>query len=130
MGPLRREAQRLNHDYIGTEHLLLGLITGGSGAVRIFESIGLTPERVRAEVDRRVTPGRGTPAGQLPFTPAMKRVLEIALAEAAGQDVIREEHLLLGLIREGTGTAAQALAALGVTRDSVRWALGPPGPPE
>ncbi len=133
IGLARQEAQRLCHDYIGTEHVLLGLVAAGGGVANVLRRLGVDPERVRADVERRVTRGNTMVAtGQLPFTPAAKRALELTLEEAnaLGHDRVREEHLLLGLLREGKGTAAQALAALGVTHDAVRKALGPPGPPE
>lgn len=133
LGLARQEAQRFSHDYIGTEHVLLGLIAEGGGAADVLGKLGIDPKRARAETERRLTPGKTmVMTGQLPFTPAMKRVLELTLEEATalGHDSIRTEHLLLGLLREGRGTAAQALAALGVTLDAVRKALGPPAPPE
>jgi len=130
LGYARQAAQRLGHDYIGTEHVLLGLVA--SGDAEVVRRLGVDPERVRAEVARHVTRGNTTDAtGQLPFTPAMKRALELTLEEMQflGHSSIREEHLLLGLIREEKGAAAQVLAALGVTLDAVRNAFGPPGPP-
>jgi ATP-dependent Clp protease ATP-binding subunit ClpA len=133
LGLARQEAQRFNHDYIGTEHVLLGLIAEGGGAADVLGKLGIDSKRVRAETERRLTPGTTlVTTGQLPFTPALKHVLELTLEEATalGHDSIRTEHLLLGLLREGRGTAAQALAALGVTYDAVRKALGPPAPPE
>ncbi len=129
MGTARQEAQRLCHDYIGTEHVLLGLVAAGAETLR---RLGVDPERVRAEVERRVTRGNTmVMAGPLPFTPAVTRALQLTLeeAKALGHDAIRTPHLLLGLIREEKGTAAQVLAALGVTHDAVRKLLGPPGPP-
>jgi ATP-dependent Clp protease ATP-binding subunit ClpA len=133
LGLARQEAQRFNHDYIGTEHVLLGLIAEGGGAADVLGKLGIDPKRVRADTERRLTPGKTmVTKGQLPFTPALKHVLELTLEEATalGHDAIRLEHLLLGLIREGRGTAAQVLASLGATVDAVRKALGPPAPPE
>jgi ATP-dependent Clp protease ATP-binding subunit ClpA len=135
LGLARMESQRLNHDYIGTEHVLLGVVAASTAANALLRKLGVDPERVRAETGSRLTPGK-TPVttGQLPFTPAAKRALELTLEEAnaLGHDSIREEHLLLGLAREGTGTAAQVLADLGVTVDALRReiAKGPPAPPE
>ncbi len=123
------EANNLGHNYIGTEHVLLGLVASGDAGV--LRRLGVDPERVRAEVARHVTRGNAMVAtGQFPFTPAMKRALELTLEEmqVLGHDSIREEHVLLRLIREEKGAAAQVLATLDVTLDAVRKALGPPDP--
>jgi ATP-dependent Clp protease ATP-binding subunit ClpA len=132
MGLAREEALRLTHDYIGTEHMLLGLVSADSDAAEMLRRLGADPARVRAEIEKRITPGNTmVTTGALPFTPAMKRVLELTREEvnALGHDRVRDEHLLLGLLREEKGTAAQVLAALGVTADAVRKAIGPPAPP-
>jgi ATP-dependent Clp protease ATP-binding subunit ClpA len=135
MGLALLEARRFQHDCIDTEHVLLGLVANGAAASEVLRKLGVDPERVRAETERRVTPGK-TPVttGQLPFTPAVKRALELTLEEANALDHawIREEHLLLGLVREGNGTAAQVLADLGVTADALRQVLAkaPGAPPE
>ena len=133
LGLARQAAQRWSHDYIGTEHMLLGLLEADGGAVDLLRRLDVDPARVRDETARRMTRGNAmVTMGQLPFTPRAKKVLELAL-EAANElrdDAIRDEHLLLGIAGEGTGIAAQALAALGVTHETLRNALGPPGPPE
>ncbi len=119
-----QEAERLRNDYIGTEHLILGLLLEGSGiAARVLKNLGMDLFRVRAEVELLVEHGT-TPigGGQLPFTPRAKRVLELALEEAQtlGHNYIGTEHLLLGLVRESDGPAAHVLQNLGVTREAVR----------
>jgi ATP-dependent Clp protease ATP-binding subunit ClpA len=120
----RQEAQRLNHDYIGTEHILLGLVAGGdSVGTATLKALGVRPEQVRSAVQAAASPGR-KPAtlGQLPFTPGSKTVLEDALEEAQGlgHSYIGTEHLLLGLVRDGHGIAGDVLAGLGVSRDAAR----------
>jgi len=134
MGLARQEAQRLCHDFIGTEHILLGLVAANGGAVEILEQLGIHPNQVREETEKAVRPGNALDApGQIPFTPSAKRVLELTVSEAhgLGHDKIRELHLLLGLLLEKKGTAAQALAALGVTYEATRNAIaGPPAPPD
>jgi hypothetical protein len=119
----QEEARLLNHDHIGTEHILLGLVHEGDGvAARALTELGISLEAVRAEVEEII--GRGTePAGgQIPFTPRAKKVLELSLREAMalGHNYIGTEHILLGLIREGEGVAAQVLAKLGASQDRVR----------
>ncbi len=121
----RAEAVRLNHDYIGTEHVLLGLIQEGSGvAASVLRNLGVDLQRIRQEIERTVR--RGTaPAprtGQLPFTPRAKKVLEFAIEEAnsLGHNYIGTEHLLLGLLRETSGRAAKVMEALGVRLRDVR----------
>jgi ATP-dependent Clp protease ATP-binding subunit ClpC len=115
----QEEARSLNHNYIGTEHLLLGLITEGDGvAAQALASVGVKLEDVRRLVD----PGTQASGGHLPFTPRAKKVLEMALREALklGHNHIGAEHILLGLLREGEGTAARALVAAGAELDRVR----------
>ncbi|GAH83160.1 unnamed protein product, partial [marine sediment metagenome] len=113
----REEAKRLDHDYLGTEHILLGLIREGEGVgATALQNLGLDLARVRQEAEKAV--GRGGGAlflGQIPFTPRAKKVLELAVTEARnlGHNYIGTEHLLLGLIREGEGVAAQILTNLG-----------------
>jgi ATP-dependent Clp protease ATP-binding subunit ClpA len=116
------EARTLNHDYVGTEHLLLGLVhdTGGVAA-KALEGLGISLETVRQQVVEIIGRGRQAPPGHIPFTPRAKNAMELAQQEsdALGHDFIDTEHLLLGLIREG-GVAAQVLAQLGADLDSVR----------
>jgi hypothetical protein len=118
------EAARLNHEYIGTEHVLLGLVKEGEGvAANVLANLGVDPERVRREVERLAPAGPdAVPAGRLPRTPRTKKVIEYAAEEARAlrHDHVGTEHLLLGLVREGEGYAAQALAGLGLTPDRVR----------
>jgi ATP-dependent Clp protease ATP-binding subunit ClpC len=117
------EARFLNHSYIGTEHLLLGLIHEGEGvAAMALESLGISLEAVRAEVPKVVGRGKQPPTGHIPFTPRAKKVLELSLREAKqlGHDYIGTEHILLGLIREGEGVAAQVLFKVGASLDRVR----------
>ena len=117
------EARRLNHDYIGTEHLLLGLIHEGEGvAAKALDSLGIRLEAVRQQVEEIIGQGKGMPAGHIPFTPRAKKVLELSLREAMdlGHNYIGTEHMLLGLIREGEGVAARVLVTLGADLDRVR----------
>ena len=117
------EARRLNHDYIGTEHLLLGLVQEGEGvAAQALEALGIGLDAVRHQVEEIVGRGKDTPGGHIPFTPRAKKVLELSLREALqlGHDYIGTEHILLGLIREGEGVAAQVLVALGADLNLVR----------
>ncbi|HEY7515471.1 MAG TPA: Clp protease N-terminal domain-containing protein, partial [Vicinamibacteria bacterium] len=104
VGWSRQEAQRFQHDYIGTEHILLGLIREGGGvAADVLRNLSVDPLRVREEVEKRMKAGTASVTmGQLPFTPRAKRVLELSLEEARdlGHNYIGTEHLLLGLIRE------------------------------
>jgi ATP-dependent Clp protease ATP-binding subunit ClpC len=120
----REEAARLQHDYIGTEHLLLGVIREGEGiAATVLNNLGLDLDRIRQEVENMVSPSGGTMTiGEIPFTPRAKRVLELAVEEARtlGHNYVGTEHLLLGLIREGEGVAAKVLLELGVDRKRVR----------
>jgi hypothetical protein len=117
------EARRLNHDYIGTEHILLGLIHEGGGvAAEALESLGISLHVVRQEVEQIIGRGRQAPSGPIPFTPRAKKVLELSLREALqiGHNYIGTEHILLGLIREGDGVAAQVLVKLGADLNRVR----------
>ncbi|HEX5135754.1 MAG TPA: ATP-dependent Clp protease ATP-binding subunit [Planctomycetota bacterium] len=124
MGLARQEAQRFNHDYIGTEHILLGLIQEGSGvAADVLKNLDVDPKRIRQEIEKLVSHGTTmVTMGQLPFTPRAKKVLELALEEASnlGHNYIGTEHLLLGLIREQEGIAAQVLQNLNVRLEDVR----------
>jgi ATP-dependent Clp protease ATP-binding subunit ClpA len=119
----QEEATMLNHNYIGTEHLLLGLIHEGEGvAAKALESLGISLEAVRQQVEEIIGQGQQAPSGHIPFTPRAKKVLELSLREALqlGHDYIGTEHVLLGLIREGEGVAAQALVGLGTDLNRVR----------
>ncbi len=117
------EARRLDHNYIGTEHILLGLVQEGEGvAAQALEALGIGLDAVRHQVEEIVGRGKDTPGGHIPFTPRAKKVLELSLREALqlGHDYIGTEHILLGLIREGEGVAARVLAALGADLNLVR----------
>jgi len=119
----QEEARMLNHNYIGTEHILLGLIHEGEGvAARALESLGISLEAVRQQVEEIIGQGQQAPAGHIPFTPRAKKVLELSLREALqlGHNYIGTEHILLGLIREGEGVAAQVLVRLGADLSRVR----------
>ena len=119
----QEEARMLNHDYIGTEHILLGLIHEGEGvAARALESLGISLEAVRQQVEVIIGRGQGMPCGHIPFTPRAKKVLELSLREVQqlGHNYIGTEHILLGLIREGDGVAVQVLVKLGVDLNRVR----------
>ena len=119
----QEEAVGLNHNYIGTEHLLLGLIREREGvAAKALESLGISLEAVRSEVEGIVGQGQSAPTGHIPFTPRAKKVLELSLREALqlGHNYIGTEHILLGLIREGEGVAAQVLVKLGADLSRVR----------
>jgi len=120
----KEEAKRFNHDYIGTEHLLLGLIREGEGvAAAVLQSLGLGPEAIRIEIEKLVQPGpSAVVSGDIPFTPKAKKVIELSMDEARnlGHNYIGTEHLLLGLIREGEGVAAQVLQNLGLDLNKVR----------
>ena len=112
----QEEARLLNHNYIGTEHILLGLIHEGEGvAAKALESLGISLEAVRSQVEEIIGQGGSSPSGHIPFTPRAKKVLELSLREALqlGHNYIGTEHILLGLIREGEGVAAQVLVKLG-----------------
>jgi ATP-dependent Clp protease ATP-binding subunit ClpC len=117
------EARLLHHNYLGTEHLLLGLISEGEGiAAKALESLGVSPEAVRAQVEEIIGTGQSPPQGQPPFTPRARKVLELSFKEALqlGHNYIGTEHILLGLIREGEGVAAQVLQKLGADLGRVR----------
>jgi ATP-dependent Clp protease ATP-binding subunit ClpA len=117
------EARELRHNYIGTEHLLLGLLREQEGlAPRVLESLEITVERVRAEIKRIVGSGEEVTSGQIPFTPRSKKVLELALREAKslGNNYIGTEHILLGMLRENDGVAVRILRDLNADPDTIR----------
>jgi len=119
----QEEARMLNHNYIGTEHILLGLIHEGEGvAAKALESLGISLDAVRQQVEEIIGQGQQAPSGHIPFTPRAKKVLELSLREALqlGHNYIGTEHILLGLIREGEGVAAQVLVKLGADLSRVR----------
>ncbi len=119
----QEEARMLNHNYIGTEHILLGLIHEGEGvAAKALERLGISLEGVRQQVEEIIGQGQQAPSGHIPFTPRAKKVLELSLREALqlGHNYIGTEHILLGLIREGEGVAAQVLVKLGADLNRVR----------
>ena len=126
----QEEARMLNHNYIGTEHILLGLIHEGEGvAAKALESLGISLEGVREQVEEIIGQGQTAPAGHIPFTPRAKKVLELALREAIAlkSRSITDGHIALGLIREGEGLAVKVLHDRGVDvpalRDDLRLAL-------
>jgi prophage maintenance system killer protein len=119
----QEEARLLNHNYVGTEHLLLGLLREGEGvAAKALESLGISREAVRAQVEELIGHGESAPAGHLPFTPRAKKALELSLREALqlGHNYIGTEHLLLGLAREGEGVAAELLIGFGAGHARLR----------
>jgi hypothetical protein len=119
----QEEARLLNHDHIGTEHILLGLIHEGEGVAYLaLTELGISLDAVRAQVEAEIGQGSEAPGGHIPFTPRAKKVLELSLREALqlGHNYIGTEHILLGLIREGEGVAAQVLVGLGAGLDRVR----------
>jgi ATP-dependent Clp protease ATP-binding subunit ClpC len=119
----QEEARMLDHTYIGTEHILLGLVREGEGsAAKALESLGISLDTVRQQVEEIIGRGEQAPSGHIPFTPRAKNVLQLSLSEARqlGHDYIGTEHILLGLIREGEGVAAQVLVRLGAELDRVR----------
>ena len=124
MNLARQEAQRFNHEYLGTEHVLLGLVQEGSGvAANVLKNMGVDLARIRAEIEKLVKSGPSmVTMGQLPFTPRAKKVLELSMEEAhnLGHNYIGTEHLLLGLIKENEGIAAKVLTNLGVKLEDVR----------
>ena len=129
------EARALKHNYIGTEHILLGLLREEEGlAARVLESLDITVEEVRAQVARIVGQGDEVTTGQIPFTPRAKKVLELSLREALalGHNYIGTEHVLLGIVREYEGVAARILLELGADAETIRneviRALSGPGP--
>ena len=120
----KEEARRFNHDYIGTEHILLDLVREGEGvAASVLQKLGVSLEKIRLEIEKLVQPGPTTQIiGDIPFTPRAKKALELAAEEARalGHNYIGTEHLLLGLIREGEGMASQVLLNLGLDLNTVR----------
>ncbi len=133
----QEEARDLGHDYIGTEHVLLGLVREDDGiAAIVLRDLGITATQVRTQVEEIVGRGKGSPAGHIPFTPRAKKVLELALREAMqlGHNYIGTEHVLLGVVREEKGVAAQILVKHGANLATVRQAvlaeLGEPDLPE
>ncbi|MBU1905973.1 MAG: ATP-dependent Clp protease ATP-binding subunit [Candidatus Omnitrophica bacterium] len=120
----KEEARRFNHDYIGTEHILLGLVREGEGvAAAVLQKMGVSLENIRLEIEKLVQPGPSTQIiGDIPFTPRAKKALELSAEEARslGHNYIGTEHLLLGLIREGEGIASQVLLNLGLDLNKVR----------
>ena len=119
----QEEARTLKHSYIGTEHILLGLLREGEGAAaQVLESLDITVERVRAQVVRIVGSGEEVTSGQIPFTPRAKKVLELALREALslGHNYIGTEHILLGLVRENEGVAARILLDFDADSEKIR----------
>ncbi|MFQ5505802.1 MAG: Clp protease N-terminal domain-containing protein, partial [Planctomycetota bacterium] len=124
MSLARQEAQKFNHEYIGTEHILLGLVQEGNGvAANVLQKMGVDLEKIRQEVEKIVKSGPSMATmSNLPFTPRAKKVLELAMEEASqlGHNYIGTEHLLLGLIKENEGIAAQVLLNLRVKLEDVR----------
>jgi ATP-dependent Clp protease ATP-binding subunit ClpA len=119
----REEADAHNHDYIDTEHILLGVLGAGENIVgKVLESLGISPETVRQQVEKATRRGRKVPSGHIPFTLRAKKVLELSLREALqlGDNHIGTEHILLGLISEDQGVAAQVLVKLGADLEKVR----------
>jgi hypothetical protein len=119
----QEEARLLNHNHIGTEHILLGLIHEGEGVAYVaLTELGISLDAVRAQVEAEIGQGSEAPSGHIPFTPRAKKVLELSLREALGlsHNYIGTEHILLGLIREGEGVAARVLVGLGADLDRVR----------
>jgi ATP-dependent Clp protease ATP-binding subunit ClpC len=119
----QHEAKLLDHNYIGTEHILLGLIHEGDGvAAQALTSLGVSLNAVREQVEEIIGRGQQAPSGHIPFTPRAKKVLELSLREALqlGHTYIGTEHILLGLMREGDGVAAQVLVSRGVDLNRVR----------
>jgi ATP-dependent Clp protease ATP-binding subunit ClpA len=119
----QEEARMLNHNYIGTEHILLGLTREGEGvAAKALESLGISLDAVRQQVEEIIGQGQQAPSGHIPFTPRVKKVLELTQQAALqlGHNYIGTEHILLGLIREGDGVAAQVLLILGADLNRVR----------
>jgi ATP-dependent Clp protease ATP-binding subunit ClpC len=119
----QEEARLLNHDYIGTEHILLGLVHENEGlAAQVLESLNVGLDAVRREVEDLVGQGGSPPSEHIPFTPRAKKVLELSLREAIqhGHNYIGTEHILLGLLREGEGVACQVLVKLGASLPKVR----------
>jgi ATP-dependent Clp protease ATP-binding subunit ClpC len=119
----QEEARMLSHNYVGTEHILLGLVHEGQGvAAKALEELGISPDALRQQVQETTGQGQQAPSGHIPFTPQAKKVLELSLSESKvlGHNYIGTEHILLGLIREGDGVAAQVLVGLGADLNRVR----------
>jgi len=122
----KEEAQSLDHDHIGTEHILLGLLRDDTEtAVQVLTSLGVSLPPARAQVEEMIGRGEQEPAGDIPFTPRAKKVLELSLREALqlGHNYIGSEHILLGLLREGEGGGAQVLRRLDVDFEQLRRAI-------
>ena len=123
----RKEADRFNHGYVGTEHILLGLISLGHGvAVNALQSVGIDLDSVRVEVEKAVGTGPETKTiGNIPFTPRAKKVLALSASEARslGHSYVGTEHVLLGLLREGEGIASRVLENLGVDLEEIRYEI-------
>jgi ATP-dependent Clp protease ATP-binding subunit ClpC len=117
----QREARELKHNYIGTEHILLGLTEGDGVAAKTLKSMGVTKSAVLARIKKIVGEGDESPPGHIPFTPRSKKVLELALRESLrlGHNYIGTEHILLGIVREGQGLAMQILGELKVPVDEI-----------
>ncbi len=119
----QEEARMLNHSYIGTEHILLGLIDEGDGiGAKALESLGISLDTVRQQIEEITGRGQHMPSGHIPFTPQAKKVLQLSLRESEqlGHDYIGTEHILLGLLRQGDGVAAQVLVKVGADLNRVR----------
>ena len=119
----QEEARMLNHSFIGTEHILLALIREGDGVgAKALESLGISLDAVRQQVEEIIGRGQQAPSGHIPFTPRAKKVLELSLRESQhlGHEYIGTEHILLGLIREGDGVAAQVLVKRGADLNRAR----------
>jgi ATP-dependent Clp protease ATP-binding subunit ClpC len=119
----QEEARTLDHNYIGTEHILLGLIHEGEGvAASALQALGISPADIRRDLEAIIGRGDQAPVGNIPFTPRAKKVLELSLREALqlGHNYIGTEHILLGLVREGEGVGAEVLAKRGATLELVR----------
>jgi ATP-dependent Clp protease ATP-binding subunit ClpC len=130
----QQEASRFQHDFVGTEHVLLGLLRLDGGPVaRVAVKLRLVPETVRAEIEKIVSPGLADSAAPAPFTPRMRRALHLALSEAAALNAPKAgpEHMLLGLALEGDGVAARVLERLGIRAETIRQEIlremGPDG---
>jgi ATP-dependent Clp protease ATP-binding subunit ClpC len=118
----QEESRTLNHDYVGTEHILLALMLGRGPAVHVLTDMGISEDRVRDQLNLSVRDDQDPPSGHIPFTPRAKKALELSLREALqlGDSHIGTEHLLLGLIRQDEGPAARALRELGANLDTAR----------
>ena len=123
----QEEARLLNHSYIGTEHVLLGLLRENEGAgVEALIALGVELGPARSEIERIIGRGATAPSGHIPFTPRAKKVLELSLRESLqlGHNYIGDEHILLGLLREGEGIASQVLVYMGVSHEAIRNKIG------